>query len=272
MASIINASSTGSGGIVQTADASGVLQLQTNGTLALTVATTARVGIGTASPNGLLHVAGNNGPLRISGGGYVIDPAEMTLGQYSSTRGYIQVPGGSTGQVEIWNGGTTGVVVFNTYGIGLSGTSPTSGMGITFSPTQSASSDANTLDDYEEGTWTTTFQTPTNLTGTPTLSGATYTKIGRLVTITGSITGYTATSSNTLTYPVFNVPFPMVSGNLSPLSGAGILSVGAIFACGTFVDNSSGDATSVALVFPAVGMTTTGVVGSITFTLVYQTS
>jgi hypothetical protein len=37
MASIINASSTGSGGIVQTADASGVLQLQSNGTTALTV-------------------------------------------------------------------------------------------------------------------------------------------------------------------------------------------------------------------------------------------
>jgi hypothetical protein len=35
MASIINASSTGSGGIVQTADASGVLQLQSNGTTAL---------------------------------------------------------------------------------------------------------------------------------------------------------------------------------------------------------------------------------------------
>jgi hypothetical protein len=37
MPSIINASSTGSGGIVQTADASGVLQLQSNGTTALTV-------------------------------------------------------------------------------------------------------------------------------------------------------------------------------------------------------------------------------------------
>jgi len=35
MPSIINASSTGSGGIVQTADASGVLQLQSNGTTAL---------------------------------------------------------------------------------------------------------------------------------------------------------------------------------------------------------------------------------------------
>ena len=37
MASTINASTTGGGGIVQTADASGVLQLQTAGTTALTV-------------------------------------------------------------------------------------------------------------------------------------------------------------------------------------------------------------------------------------------
>jgi hypothetical protein len=153
----------------------------------------------------------------------------------------------------------------------VSGTTPSLN-GITFPATQVASAGANTLDDYEEGTWTTTFQSPTNLTGTPTLSGATYTKIGRLVTLTGSITGYTVTSSNTLTYPVFNVPFSMVGGVLSPLSGAGILSIGAIFVCGAFVDNSSGDATSVALVFPAVGMTTSGATGSITFTLVYQTS
>jgi hypothetical protein len=56
MASIINASSTGSGGIVQTADASGVLQLQTNGTTAVTVAASANVGIGEASPTSKLIV------------------------------------------------------------------------------------------------------------------------------------------------------------------------------------------------------------------------
>jgi hypothetical protein len=57
MASIINASSSGSGGIVQTADASGVLQLQSNGTVAFTVDTNANVGIGTTSPLGRLSVS-----------------------------------------------------------------------------------------------------------------------------------------------------------------------------------------------------------------------
>ena len=44
MASIINASSTGSGGLISTGDASGVLQLQNNGTAVVT-ATGGNVGI-----------------------------------------------------------------------------------------------------------------------------------------------------------------------------------------------------------------------------------
>ena len=53
MASIINAST--SSGIVQTADTSGVLELQNNGTTAVTV-TGGNVGIGTSSPAGKLSV------------------------------------------------------------------------------------------------------------------------------------------------------------------------------------------------------------------------
>jgi hypothetical protein len=44
--------------------------------------------------------------------------------------------------------------------IGVGDATPSaSGSGISFPATQSASSDANTLDDYEEGTWTATFGT-----------------------------------------------------------------------------------------------------------------
>jgi hypothetical protein len=62
--------------------------------------------------------------------------------------------------------------------ISVGGATPsTSGAGITFPATQSASTDANTLDDYEEGTWT------PSLGGTTTYNGqsGTYTKIGRFV-------------------------------------------------------------------------------------------
>jgi hypothetical protein len=51
--------------------------------------------------------------------------------------------------------------------------------GITFPATAVAASDANTLDDYEEGTWTPTAANFT-LGGSSTLTG-TYTKIGRVI-------------------------------------------------------------------------------------------
>jgi len=67
--------------------------------------------------------------------------------------------------------------------IGVGGaTAAASGAGITFPATQSASSDANTLDDYEEGTWT-----PVYTTGgggesvTYDIQSGKYTKIGNCV-------------------------------------------------------------------------------------------
>ena len=51
MPSTINASNSGSGGLISAGDASGVLALQTAGTTAITVDTSQNVGIGTASPS-----------------------------------------------------------------------------------------------------------------------------------------------------------------------------------------------------------------------------
>ena len=48
------------------------------------------------------------------------------------------------------------------------GSTSATGTGIAFPATQSASSDANTLDDYEEGTWTPTYSGSTSGTGTHT--------------------------------------------------------------------------------------------------------
>ena len=57
----------------------------------------------------------------------------------------------------------------------------TLGAGIQFPATQVSSADANTLDDYEEGTWTP--RTASNVS----VESATYTKIGNRVTISGTI-------------------------------------------------------------------------------------
>jgi hypothetical protein len=59
-----------------------------------------------------------------------------------------------------------------------------SGAGITFPATQSASTDANTLDDYEEGTWTPTQGSGVTRSGSLAIGG-TYTKIGRVVYVKG---------------------------------------------------------------------------------------
>ena len=59
--------------------------------------------------------------------------------------------------------------------------------GITFPATAVAASDVNTLDDYEEGTWTPVYVAQTGTLGAITYANVqgVYTKIGKLVTVTG---------------------------------------------------------------------------------------
>jgi hypothetical protein len=96
--------------------------------------------------------------------------------------------------------------------IGVGGATPaTSGSGITFPATASASSDANTLDDYEEGTWA-----PSDASGAGlsiTFNNASYTKIGRLVYIRCSTIVYPSTANASLAN-IGNLPFTNTSGNV----------------------------------------------------------
>lgn len=87
------------------------------------------------------------------------------------------------------------------------------GVGITFPETQVASADANTLDDYEEGTFTTAYLRGNNTAGSWTASYNTgrYTKVGRLVTyqliVGGTLTGATGFVL------VAGLPFPPNGGS-----------------------------------------------------------
>jgi hypothetical protein len=96
----------------------------------------------------------------------------------------------ATGGVSIGNTTDPGATNLSITGTGKFGTTvgigaatpAATGAGITFPATQSASTDVNTLDDYEEGTWTPT----TVIAGaTYTAQTGTYTKIGRQVTVLG---------------------------------------------------------------------------------------
>lgn len=57
MSSTINASTASGGGVITSADASGVLALQTGGTTAVTIDASQNVGIGTSSPSSALQIS-----------------------------------------------------------------------------------------------------------------------------------------------------------------------------------------------------------------------
>ena len=239
MASIINATTTS--GLSTSADNSGSLQLATNnGTTAVTIDTSQNVGIGTASPGGYkLAVgdgSGNRGRIMLkgaTGGNYPeinIDDTMNTSGknyQIFSTGGHLKFQNQTDGALVSF--------VANAFGIGLADNAPVDGDGIRFPATQSASSNANTLDDYEEGTWTTSVPAALNITGTPSLTEGRYTKIGRLVTIEGYFSAQ-VTSSNANTYWTFTLPFVTASNN----SGA----CGAAKQEANFIVGAVSDATS----------------------------
>jgi hypothetical protein len=68
--------------------------------------------------------------------------------------------------------------------LALQGATSTTGCGIAFPATQSASSDVNTLDDYEEGTFTPAIESaPAGVGRVTTVFAASYTKVGRSVSI-----------------------------------------------------------------------------------------
>lgn len=115
-----------------------------------------------------------------------------------------------------------------------------------FPATQVPSANANTLDDYEEGTWTptVTFSTPGNLSVAYSLQNAYYTKIGRFVSanfafVTSTFT-YTTASGNLL---VNGLPFPAVNDvsyrSYAPLNFQGISRASYTGVFGALVGNTS---------------------------------
>lgn len=136
---------------------------------------------------------------------------------------------------------------------------------IPFPATQNPSADANTLDDYEEGTWTPvlTFSTPGDLTVAYSLRSGYYTKIGRLVSasfvVLASTFTYTTASGNLV---VNGLPFTAVNDasyrSFAPLIFSGInkasyQAVSAIL---------NGNATQLGIYASGMGQTVTTVVAA----------
>ena len=216
MASIINAAT--SGGLISTADTSGILQLQTASTTAVTVDASQRLLAGLSSnlSGARLQVQGatdtaftaltvnastNDGFMGIgyssSGSVWQIFPT------YNATAGYKPLAFVISGSEVARFPTASGFQCVNSISVG-NATPTTSGAGITFPATQSDSSNANTLDDYEEGTWT-----PATSTSGYTISSSSgeYTKIGRAVFLRCTIVFSAVNASGSSTLQISGLPF-----------------------------------------------------------------
>ena len=220
----------------------GALALQTNGTTQAVSISTGQVATLAQNPiltsgtiNGVAYLNGTNvlttgttvGGLQLwsttSATHYVnFGDGVSSADNYRGYVGYVHASdalifGAST--VEQMRLTSTGLKTAGTISVG-NATPSTSGAGITFPATQSASTDANTLDDYEEGTTIVTLTPATS--GTITLNNSyktlAYTKVGRLVTVTGELLVSSVSTPIGSTVNIGNLPFVVANGNESSAS------------------------------------------------------
>jgi hypothetical protein len=104
----------------------------------------------------------------------------------------------------------TGGSFATTIGVGAA-TPAASGAGITFPASVSASSDANTLDDYEEGIWTPVLVGTGGGSFTYSQQSGNYTRVGRLVVLDGRLQ-WTATTSSGDFVNIQGLPFSTTAG------------------------------------------------------------
>jgi len=143
----------------------------------------------------------------------------VTLNASTST-GLVQ-SADTSGEIELQSNGTTalkvntneGIQILNCLGVG-NATPSTSGAGITFPATQSASTDANTLDDYEEGTWTPTLTASSGSATYTSSTAGSYQKIGNRVYCFGVI----QLASSSLSGQIFVGGLPFTSSSTLTLA------------------------------------------------------
>jgi hypothetical protein len=132
---------------------------------------------------------------------------------------FSTTPSGSASPVERMRlPSAGGVQCVTTLSVG-NATPASTGAGITFPAAASASSDANTLDDYEEGTFTPTLGG--TWTSNPTSLAGTYTKIGRAVFLRVVFVG--GTKSGAATGFFTSLPFATTidgTGTVADTNGA----------------------------------------------------
>ena len=160
---------------------------------------------------GGLTTGGNNAFFGNDSGYSVTTGTKNTiLGSYGGNDGVLDIR--TLNNYVVLSDGDGNVVmnVQNGSSIALKGAITKLGTGITFPATQNAASDANTLDDYEEGTFTPNQGSGLTVVGTFSSSGK-YTKIGNLVTVNFQVNGTTSIACSSVGQISTNLPFSIVA-------------------------------------------------------------
>lgn len=187
------------------------LSLATGGTTAMTIDSSQKVAF----------AAGVTGGLNVSGAGWGVLPyvANSTVIDNNSGQTRLFAVGANTstyGTLLSYAGTTNGsATLLTTVGkdltFALQGGTQSSGTGIAFPATQSASTNANTLDDYEEGTWTPVYAATSGSITTSSNAG-TYVKVGKMVTVSGNLR---STGVSGISGVIYITGLPFTAGNTS---------------------------------------------------------
>ena len=136
------------------------------------------------------------------------------IGGYTGNMDSLDITTGSNYVVLSDGDGNRQITMKEGQTLALDSAVPNAGTGITFPATQSASSNANTLDDYEEGGFVPTITfggASVGVTYNTTYTGATYTKIGNRVCVSGYVL-LNSKGTSTGSASIGNLPFVSESG------------------------------------------------------------
>lgn len=207
--------------------------IATNSTLQATVDASGNLGIG-VTPRKLLSV----GAYLDLYSGILVTPTvpsirasagnNLILNAYSTGITYLNFDSGSGG-VAIGNGATTVVMTFDSGG---NLTPNVAAKGINFSAnTPLAGKTSTLLNWYEEGTWTPNQGAGLTLVGAFSSTGK-YTRVGRNVTISGTVTGATSVAVTAAGVVTTNLPFTIGTAGHGNATNAAITASAAVI-CNT---------------------------------------
>jgi hypothetical protein len=254
-------------------------------TEAVTITATGNLGVGTSSPGYKLDVNTTGGAaatarligndqsnvrLRIENVGSGGRTWEIVGGLPGANNANLSIRDVTGSTTPLTLNASGGLQCLNTIGVG-NATPSTSGAGITFPATQSASSDANTLDDYEQGTWSPSV----GGTSTYTIQKGQYTKIGDLVVAAFDMqinTIGTGSTTNLSGLPFTSAPAGAPQGIVAPVSYWATLGI-SVYWLAFRIDESSTSmpnqyttgAVSTAQIGGAIFQNDTRVIGTLTY-------